>query len=110
VYNHISGPKHRIDVAIAAGDSAAGRSLPHGLVGQSFSTPGQRNGKRDGYPRTAGTVTTSAQAEGAIEGSAALYELPSPYATGFAFSRFDAEEQVSNCRRQKEIGAKSRRR
>ena len=110
MYDHISGPKHRLDVAIAAGDSAAERSLPHGLVGQSFSTPGQRNGKRDGYPRTAGTVTTSAQAEGAIEGSAALYELPSPYATGFAFSRFDAEEQVSNCRRQKEIGAKSRRR
>ena len=68
------------------------------MVGQSFSTPGQRNGKRDGYPRSAGTVTTSAQAEGAIEGSAAMYELPSPYATGFAFSRFDAEEQVSKCR------------
>ena len=98
MYDHISGPKHRIDVAIAAGDSAAGRSLPHGLVGQSFSTPGQRNGKRDGYLRSAGTVTTSAQAEGAIEGSAAMYELPSPYATGFAFSRFDAEEQVSKCR------------
>ena len=65
------------------------------MVGQSFSTPGQRNGKRDGYPRSAGTVTTSAQA-GAIEGSAAMYELPSPYTTGFAFSRFDAEEQVSN--------------
>ena len=95
MYDHISGPKHRLDVAIAAGDSAAERSLPHGLVGQSFSTPGQRNGKRDGYPRSAGTVTTSAQA-GAIEGSAAMYELPSPYTTGFAFSRFDAEEQVSN--------------
>ena len=31
-------------------------------------------------------------AEGAIEGAAAMYELPSPYATGFAFSRFDAVE------------------
>ena len=70
-------------------------------MGQSFSATTPRNGKRDAYPPLgshAGRFKTSAMAEGAIEGSAALYELPSPYATGFAFSRFDAEEQVSKCR------------
>ena len=35
-----------------------------------------------------GAFTTHAQAEGAIDGSAASYEVPSAYATEFAFSRF----------------------
>ena len=39
---------------------------------------------------------TLAQAEGAIEGSAALYEVATPYETRFAFSRFDAAEQFSS--------------
>ena len=34
-------------------------------------------------------MRTSAMAEGAIEGDAAVYEVPSAFATAFAFSRFD---------------------
>ena len=33
-------------------------------------------------------------AEGAIQGEAAMYEVLGPYATRFAFSRFDGEEQT----------------
>lgn len=43
----------------------------------------------DRYPH-AGRFATSAMAEGAIEGTAAMYEMDSPYATHFKFSRFDA--------------------
>lgn len=35
-------------------------------------------------------LTTSAQAEGAIEGSASDYQLKYPFATQFKYSRFDA--------------------
>ena len=56
----------------------------------SFATPGLvRNGKQDVYP-FAGDFTTTAQAEGAIEGTASEYEMPSAFATEFAFSRFNA--------------------
>lgn len=48
-----------------------------------------RHGKVDRYPH-AGRFATSAMAEGAIEGTAAMYEMDSPYATHFKFSRFDA--------------------
>jgi len=39
--------------------------------------------------------TVTLQAEGAIEGSAAMYEVASPYETRFLFSRFDAAEQLA---------------
>ena len=58
-----------------------------GLVGQSFSAPGPHNGKRDIYP-TEGRFRTSAMAEGAIEGSAEMYRLPSGDTVEFDFSRF----------------------
>ena len=45
----------------------------------------------DEYP-PAGSITTSALAEGAIEGAASDYEVASAYSTGFAFSRFHAEK------------------
>ena len=48
-----------------------------------------RNGKTDHYPFH-GYYVTSAQAEGAIEGTASQYEVVSPYATPFTFSRFGA--------------------
>ena len=46
-----------------------------------------RDGKRDLYP-SEGRFRTSAMAEGAIEGNAAMYELAGPLATEFPFSRF----------------------
>ena len=77
----------------ATGDAAA-RALPHGIVGQSYSSAAPRSGKKDAYPR-AGHIVTSAFAEGAIEGSAALYEVPSPHATQYTFSRFDGAEAAA---------------
>ena len=91
VYNWISGPKHRIDVSFSARGDAPVRSLAHGIIGQSFASAEPRYGLRDEYPK-AGEFTTSAMAEGAIEGEAAMYEMPSPYSTQFAFSRFGEPE------------------
>lgn len=119
VYGRISGPSHRLDVGIHGSGDAAARCLPHGIVGachiragqrrsvaavftsgiavslgQSFASATPRTGKIDEYPR-AGSITTSAMAEGAIQGTAAMYELPSPYQTRFAFSRFEAAEETT---------------
>ena len=46
------------------------------------------DGKLDDY--SVAEVTTTAQGEGAIEGVYTDYMMPSPYATEFKFSRFDA--------------------
>lgn len=93
VYDRLSGPTHRLDVDFKSHGDAAARSLPHGIVGQSFSWSSARNGKTDEYPAT-GYYKTAAMAEGAIQGEAAMYEVLGPYATRFAFSRFDGEEQT----------------
>ena len=61
-----------------------------GILGQAFSSNSPRFGAKDGYPAE-GHFKTTAQAQGAIEGSAAMYEVASSHATRFAFSRFDAE-------------------
>ena len=88
----ISGPKHRIDVSFSARGDAPARDRPHGILGQSFATPGlKRIGKKDIYPWK-GFFTTSAQAEGAIEGAADDYEVASAHSTDFAFSRFDGSK------------------
>ena len=65
VYGHISGPAHRLDVGFSSIGDAAQRSLPHGIVGQSFSNNAPRVGKLDSYPK-AGRFATSAMGEGAI--------------------------------------------
>ena len=85
----IVGPEHRLDIGFSArGDPS--RDKPHGIIGQSYATPGRvRHGNKDIYPWT-GTYTTRAQAEGAIEGTVSDYEVASAYATDFPFSRFNA--------------------
>ena len=40
--------------------------------------------------------TTSAQAEGAIEGNFTDYIMPSPFATSFKYARFDAKGTVAS--------------
>lgn len=50
-----------------------------------------RQGKRDVYPRE-GRFVTTAMAEGALDGTAASYEVVSPFATAFAYTRFDAPQ------------------
>ena len=52
------------------------------------------SGKLDDYG-DGPEFTTSAQAEGAIEGTAADYIVPSPFSTDFRFSRFSAISPVA---------------
>jgi len=87
-----AGPEHRLDLGFSAMGDFAARNQPHGLFGQSFSSPLPRVGKVDVYP-TSGHFRTSAMAEGAIDGEAASYEVASPYATAFHFTRFDERLQ-----------------
>ena len=85
----VSGAEHRLDIGFSARGDAPSRDRPHGLIGQSYTRQEPLNGKKDLYP-WAGFYTTSAQAEGAIEGTASDYETQSAHATKFRFSRFDA--------------------
>lgn len=87
VYDRISGPAHRLDTSFSAEREAARASQPHGIIGQSFASSAARYGRIDTYPAV-GTFRTEAMAEGAIEGEANRYEVPSSFATEFAFSRF----------------------
>ncbi|EOD22068.1 hypothetical protein EMIHUDRAFT_240589 [Emiliania huxleyi CCMP1516] len=91
VYERISGPAHRLDISLRARGGVAARHLPHGIIGQAFASAEPRHGRVDEYPAS-GTFRTSAMAEGAIDGNAAMYELAGPHATAFAFSRFEAAE------------------
>ena len=74
-----------------------------GLLGQTYDGDGiPIHGKRDSYavlddgrPTKArrgigGVITTRAQGEGAIEGTAEMYRVRRPFDTNFAFSRFGA--------------------
>jgi len=85
----VSGAEHRLDIGFSARGDAPSRDRPHGLIGQSYTRQEPLNGKKDLYP-WAGFYTTSAQAEGAIEGTASDYEVLSAHASKFRFSRFDA--------------------
>jgi len=112
VYDRVAGTQHRLDLSFRCGAVGAA-TAPHGLVtrlslpadtastrhsrsplylqvGQSFNWPGPRNGRVDLYPAE-GFFTTSAQAEGAIEGTAEQYQVTSAHATRFAYSRFDGD-------------------
>ena len=93
VYNRLYGPHHRLDLELNAKGDAAARYSPHGIIGQSFAHREPRNGSVDHYP-DAGDFTTSAMAEGAIEGEASAYEVATAHATHFAFSRFDSNVQA----------------
>jgi hypothetical protein len=87
----MSGPEHRLDVGFTVRGDYVARNLPHGIFGRSFSSPEPRHGKVDRYPLH-GEFTTSAMAEGALEGTASLYEVVGPYDTDFYFSRFSAAQ------------------
>ena len=82
VHDRVSGPHHRLDLELSYSVRNKAPPVVHGLIGQSFADPpGQpRMGMLDTYP-DAGTFTTSAQAEGAIEGTADMYEVFSPFDT-----------------------------
>jgi len=61
---------------------------PHGLVGQSYDGDGQGvNGATDDYSTR--EVTTSAMAEGALEGLASDYKMANKFDVDFRFARFN---------------------
>ena len=93
VFDRVTGPTHRLDLTFKEAAGAAARTLPHGIIGQAFSSTAPRQGKQDVYPES-GRIATSAMAEGAIEGTAGMYQVASPFATDFAFSRFSGAELV----------------
>ena len=37
----VAGPKHRIDIGFTARGDAPSRDRPHGIIGQSYATPGR---------------------------------------------------------------------
>ena len=99
VYGWRSGPTWRIDfrIALSSDKNELGTlrlpqkewpCFPHGIVGQSFDGDDLKtDGKKDDY-NTNGSMTTSAMAEGAIEGTAQDYAVSGPFDTHFAYSRF----------------------
>ena len=74
---------------------------PHGLIGQSFdgdviAVDGKKDRYRELWWRQTSfkskEITTEAQGEGAIEGSADDYKIDDPFGHTFKFSRFSAFE------------------
>jgi len=90
VHDRIAGPEHRVDIELSYSPQTSAPLIAHGLIGQSFADPLPRIGRLDVYPNE-GTFTTTAQAEGAIEGTAEMYEVKSPFETDFGFSLFAGE-------------------
>lgn len=77
----------------------------HGVVGQSFRGGAMKPGRLDDYdiehrPELASSegmlppFTTSAQAEGALEGVYTDYKLPSAFSTGFKYSAYSKQSTV----------------
>ena len=93
VHDRIAGPSHRLDIELSYSPQRK-PLIAHGLIGQSFADPVPRIGRLDVYP-DAGTFVTSAQAEGAIEGTGKMYEMRSPFASDFVFSRFAGEAVIT---------------
>ena len=88
VYDRLTGPRFRLDLTL---DALVDRfeASPHGLIGQSF-VQNQRQGRVDEYPALdkAGNFTTSAMAEGAIDGAPSDYEAKNAFDVDFRFGRF----------------------
>ena len=98
IYMIIRGPSSwRFDLAMRKLDgtrfakefgNSSASCFPHGLIGQSYDGDNMAvSGKTDDYTHRV-EVTTTAMAEGAIEGSATDYALSTPFDTGFKYSRF----------------------
>ena len=87
VYGRVGarGTAHRLDVRVSP--RGAWSVPPHGILGQSYGRS-RRDGRVDVYPES-GEFTTSAMAEGALDGEASDYELAAPFDTTWRYSRFD---------------------
>ena len=89
VERSVAGPVRRIDVQMTPRVAESQFSVPpHGMIGQSWDGDNKAVfGEEDEFP-VRGEYTTSAMAEGAIEGVPTDYLMSSPYATDFKYSRF----------------------
>ena len=90
VFGHLEGPRHRLDLSLVPRVPEAELAVwPHGLIGQSFDGDGAPlSGRVDDYSTP--VVHTSAMAEGAIEGTADDYRVPTAFGAAFRFSRLGA--------------------
>lgn len=91
VFNWITGANRRLDLSLELMISEAKLpTMPHGILGQSWDGDGRAtDGQVDVYPKVEGAhLTTSAMAEGAIEGTPKDYEMPTPYEVRYRYSRF----------------------
>ena len=93
--------QRRLDISIRG---AFPQPDAHGVVGQSYRDATRRDGAHDNYdidsaPEKANSdgylpaMTTSAQAEGAIDGVYTDYKLEHALSTAFAYSRFESVAQ-----------------
>jgi hypothetical protein len=101
IYNYISGPSHwRFDISMRKLDNtffsryhgkSSSTCYPHGILGQSWDGDNIAvDGKTDSYKYQASNpiITTTAQAEGAIEGVAKEYIVKSLRDPYFKYTRF----------------------
>jgi hypothetical protein len=102
IHGHWQADQRRLDIEV---DGVFPQPDAHGILGQSYQDAAVRNGRLDEYGIDAvlsapnettipgegvlPPMTTSAQAEGAIEGTHAEYKLPSAFSTTFRYSRFE---------------------
>jgi hypothetical protein len=97
-YKHKNDMKRRIDLTMKPiGDHEHEPVSPHGIIGQTFDHDNKMVlGKMDDYNIPSNVIVTRAQAEGAIEGTAADYEIDpaNPFSTAFKFSRFGRTGRV----------------
>ena len=91
----MNGNQTLIDINIAPlYDADHDKIAPHGIIGQSYDGDDVGiDGKLDA--RTESESTTTAQAEGAIEGHYTDYKMPTAFATDFKYSRFSAVAPVA---------------
>jgi len=74
-------------------DADSDVTAPHGIIGQSYDGDGKAlSGAQDDYHVAKEEMSTSAQAEGAIEGHYSEYKMRSPFSTQFKYSRFDVNK------------------
>ena len=122
VYNYVSGPSQwRFDITIrplggtgleAEAGSPSKTCFPHGLVGQSWDGDSVAvDGATDDYAYDSAhpVITTTAMAEGAIEGTALQYGSEEAHGTDFAYSRFD-KQATSFCRARDTVALQGRKR
>jgi hypothetical protein len=91
--NHVS--RYYLDTSFLVLNGTVPHVAPHGIIGQTFDASIMTvHGRRDNYGRSR-RFKTSAQGEGAIEGSFKDYMVSSPFATTFEYSRFGVQAPVS---------------